>query len=178
MTLGSQMPAKGSLSATVLAQSRIIDIHFPVQGILAILARDPETFGGQSSLPEQLFLDLPVAEVLNRTSGDLVEPWATEYCTAIAEQRYGDAIYARYNIFGEAKDGMLTLWDCTDEGLYHEWNITVYERIMEDAREYYAEELDLYQEALEFYSSNSPNDSRPDIIEALNTLMNKGSNRL
>ncbi|KAI3010423.1 hypothetical protein M752DRAFT_276782 [Aspergillus phoenicis ATCC 13157] len=134
------------------------------------------TVSGQSSLPEQLFLDLPVAEVLNRTSGDLVEPWATEYCTAIAEQRYGDAIYARYNIFGEAKDGMLTLWDCTDEGLYHEWNITVYELIMEDAREYYEEELDLYQEALGFYSSNSPNDSRPGIIEALNALMNKGSN--
>ncbi|KAL3262898.1 hypothetical protein ABHI18_002331 [Aspergillus niger] len=136
------------------------------------------TAGGQSSLPEQLFLDLPIAEVLNRTSGDLVEPWATEYCTAIAEQRYGDAIYARYNIFGEAKNGMLTLWDCTHEGLYHEWNITVYEQIMEDAREYYAEELDLYQEALEFYSSSSPNDSRRDIIEALNTLMNKGSNGL
>lgn len=36
------MPAKGSLSTTVLAQSRIIDIHFSVQGILAILERDPE----------------------------------------------------------------------------------------------------------------------------------------
>ncbi|PYH29144.1 uncharacterized protein BO87DRAFT_380786 [Aspergillus neoniger CBS 115656] len=131
--------------------------------------------GGQSLLPEQLFLDLPVAEVLNRTAWDSVEPCTTEYCTAIAEQRYGDAIYARYNIYGDTKDGMLTLWDCTDEGRYREWNITVYEQIMEDARGYYDGHPDLYQEALEFYSSNSPNDSRGDIIEALNNVMNNGS---
>ncbi|OJJ76676.1 hypothetical protein ASPBRDRAFT_27103 [Aspergillus brasiliensis CBS 101740] len=126
---------------------------------------------GQSSLPEQLFLDLPVAEVLNRAAGDLVEPWATQYCTAIAEQRYGDAIYARYNIYGETTDGMLTLWNCTDEGLYHEWNISVYERILEDARGYYAGEVDLYLEALQFYSSTSPDDSRRDILEALNRVV-------
>ncbi|GAA92516.1 similar to An02g00320 [Aspergillus luchuensis IFO 4308] len=131
--------------------------------------------GGQSLLPEQLFLDFPVAEVLNRTAWDMVEPWATEYCTAIAEQRYGDAIYARYNIFGDIKDGMLTLWDCTDEGPYRERNITVYEQIMEDARGYYDGYQVLYQEALDFYSSNSPNDSRRDIIEALNNVMYNGS---
>ncbi|XRM38786.1 hypothetical protein ABZX51_002182 [Aspergillus tubingensis] len=130
---------------------------------------------GQSLLPEQLFLDLPVAEVLNRTAWDLVEPWATEYCTAIAEQRYGDAIYARYSIYGDTKDGVLTLWDCADEGPYRERNITVYKQIMKDARGYYDGYQNLYQEALEFYSSNSPNDSRRDIIEALNHVMNNGS---
>ncbi|GFN16507.1 cytochrome P450 family protein [Aspergillus tubingensis] len=150
-------------------------MHFHQRFALIISTLITAAAAGQSRLPEQLFLDLPVAEVLNRTAWDLVEPWATEYCTAIAEQRYGDAIYARYNIFGETTDGMLTLWDCTDEGRYRERNITVYEQIMEDARGYHDGHLDLYQEALDFYSSNSPNDSRRDIIEALNNVMNNGS---
>ncbi|RAK96812.1 uncharacterized protein BO80DRAFT_365455 [Aspergillus ibericus CBS 121593] len=125
------------------------------------------------SLPEQLFLDLPITQARNPPVGmDLVEPWATEYCTAITEKRYGDAIWARYNIFGDTVDGMYTHWDCTDDGQYTEWNVSVYDEILEDARGY-ARDRDVYREALEFYRDTSEDDSRRDIIEALYRIGNQ-----
>ncbi|KAF3385056.1 hypothetical protein F1880_002397 [Penicillium rolfsii] len=115
------------------------------------------------SLPEQLFLDLPVADVLNKTARiRMVEPWASRYCKAISEKRYGDAIYARYHIDGRAKDG-----------IYTDLQTSVYDMIMEDAREYAQGSPELYRDALLFYSKSSPNDNRRDIIEGLFKL---GSN--
>ncbi|KAJ5273865.1 hypothetical protein N7478_008990 [Penicillium angulare] len=121
----------------------------------------------ESPLPEQLFLDLRVAEVINKTARiRLVEPWASRYCIAISEKRYGDAIYARYQIDGTAKDGIYTSLRDNGDGIEsHE--ISVYDSIMEDAREAAEGCPDLYRDALLFYSKSSPNDNRRDIIEGL-----------
>jgi hypothetical protein len=119
-----------------------------------------------SSLPEQLFLDLHVSDVL-AIRLPRVEPFESQYCTAITEERYGDAIYARYHIDGQAKDGIYT--DLRDNGgdsfILHE--TSVFDMIMEDARSYAEGYPDLYRDALLFYSSTSPNDTRRDIIEGL-----------
>ncbi|PWY89692.1 hypothetical protein BO94DRAFT_463722 [Aspergillus sclerotioniger CBS 115572] len=126
--------------------------------------------GTAEPLPEQLFLDIPVSEARHLPPGmELAEPWATEYSTAIGEKRYGDAIWARYNIFGDTVDGMYTEWSCTDDGQYTEWKVRVEDAILEDARGY-AEDRELYQEALEFYGGTSQNDSRRDIIAALHRI--------
>lgn len=128
----------------------------------------------EASQPEQLFLDLPVADVINKTARiRMVEPWASRYCVAISEKRYGDAIYARYHIDGIAKDGIYG--DLRDNGdgkcILHE--TSVYDMIMEDARGYRECAPELYRDAMLFYSKSSPKDSRRDIIEGLLRL---GSN--
>jgi hypothetical protein len=70
----------------------------------------------ESSLPEQLFLDLRVSDVLDKTIRlPRVEPFVSQYCIAIQEKRYGDAIYARYHIDGQTKDGIYT--DLRDDGV-------------------------------------------------------------
>lgn len=126
------------------------------------------------SLPEQLFLDLPVADVINKTARiRMVEPWASRYCIAISEKRYGDAIYARYHIDGRAKDGIYTDLRDNSDGPYTLHETSVYDMIMEDAREYAQGSPELYRDALLFYSKSSPNDNRRDIIEGLSKL---GSN--
>ncbi|KAJ5100993.1 hypothetical protein N7456_007045 [Penicillium angulare] len=122
----------------------------------------------ESLLPEQLFLDLPVADVMNRTARiRMVEPWASRYCKAISEKRYGDAIYARYHIDGRAKDGIYTDLRDNGDGPFELHETSVYDMIMEDAREYAEGCLEHYRNALLFYSKTSPNDSRQDIIEGL-----------
>ncbi|PYH77033.1 hypothetical protein BO82DRAFT_358568 [Aspergillus uvarum CBS 121591] len=122
----------------------------------------------ESPLPEQLFLDIPVADVLNKTARTrLVEPWASRYCTAISEKRYGDAIYARYHIDGRAKDGIYTDLRDKGDGPFEIHETSVYDMILEDARELAQTCPDLYSDALLFYRESIPNDSRRDIIEGL-----------
>jgi hypothetical protein len=128
----------------------------------------------ESSLPEQLFLDIPVADVIIKTARiRMVEPWASRYCIAISEKRYGDAVYARYHIDGIAKDGIYTDLRDTGDGPYTLHETSVYDMIMEDARGYAECAPELYRDALLFYSKSSPKDSRRDIIEGLLKL---GSN--
>lgn len=106
-------------------------------------------------LPEQLFLDLPIPDVLNKDHWlPVVEPWARAYVDAINDRRFGDAIWARYHIFGEVKNGILN-------------NKTVLEAIEEDAISYRRSEPDIYLEALLFYKSRSSTDGHADIIEML-----------
>jgi hypothetical protein len=122
----------------------------------------------ESSLPEQLFLDLPVADIINKTARiRMVEPWTSRYCIAIAEKRYGDAIYARYHIDGRAKDGLYTDLRDNGEGPFELHESSVYDMIMEDAREAAQGSPGHYRDALLFYSKSSPNDNRRDIIEGL-----------
>ncbi|KAJ5786402.1 uncharacterized protein N7503_011614 [Penicillium pulvis] len=120
----------------------------------------------ESSLPEQLFLDFRVSDVLDKTIRlPRVEPWASQYCTAISEKRYGDAIYARYHMDGQSKDGVhIDLCGC-GKGKPHK--TLVFDIIMEDARDYAQGSPDLYRDALLFYSTTSPNDNRRDIIQEL-----------
>lgn len=125
----------------------------------------------ESPLPEVLFLDLPVADVVNKTARvRMVEPWASRYCIAISEKRYGDAIYARYHIDGQAKDGIHTDLRDIGDGPFVLHKASVYDMIMEDARGYAQGSPELYRDALLFYSKSSPNDNRRDIIEGLFNL--------
>lgn len=54
-----------------------------------------------ASPPEQLFLDLPVNQVVKCDGMQPVEPWESLYINAIHDGRFGDAIWARYHIAGE-----------------------------------------------------------------------------
>ncbi|GKZ33190.1 hypothetical protein AbraIFM66950_002979 [Aspergillus brasiliensis] len=122
----------------------------------------------ESPLPEQLFLDIPIADIINKTGRiRLVEPWATRYCTAITEKRYGDAIYARYHIDGRAKDGVYTDLRDNGDGPFEVHESSVFDMIMEDAREVARGSPELYSEALRFYRESSLDDGRWDIIEGL-----------
>jgi hypothetical protein len=79
------------------------------------------------SLPEQLFLDFRVSDVLDKSVRlPRVEPWASQYCATISEMRYGDAIYARYHMDGRAIDGVYTDLRETKDGSCEWYNITVY----------------------------------------------------
>jgi hypothetical protein len=105
-------------------------------------------------LVEQLFLDLSIDQVLHCDWLQPIEPWATNYIDAIHDQRYGDAIWARYNMFGEVKDGMI-------EGL------TVLESITQDAMGYKINAPEQYAEAVTFYKGTSSTDGRTDVIEII-----------
>ncbi|KAJ4044345.1 hypothetical protein NW756_004678 [Fusarium oxysporum] len=61
----------------------------------------------ESRAPETLFLNISVQRVLAGTGLDPVEPWATLYVKAVRDGRLGDAIWARYHIFGNGVDGKL-----------------------------------------------------------------------
>ncbi|EXA32527.1 hypothetical protein FOVG_16216 [Fusarium oxysporum f. sp. pisi HDV247] len=56
---------------------------------------------------EELFLDISIHEVLTQTMVTFVEPWKTTYIDSIREQRYGDAIWARYCIEGGVENGIM-----------------------------------------------------------------------
>jgi hypothetical protein len=116
--------------------------------------------------PEQLFLDISPAKILTGNSGARTsEPWATSYCDAVSERRFGDAIYYRYCIDGRSKDGIL-----------YGTNHTVQEEILIDAKSYYLGYPEIYAEALAFYLNNSDEDTRPEIIEAIRQV--PAANRL
>jgi hypothetical protein len=122
----------------------------------------------QEPLPEQLFLDYRISDVLDESIRiPKVDPWASEYCAAITEKRYGDAIWARYHMSGNAIDGVITYLGELDDGSCGEYKVNVYDEIMEDAYGYALSSSDCYREALEFYSHSSPRDSRRDILEGL-----------
>ncbi|KAJ6005004.1 hypothetical protein N7540_012803 [Penicillium herquei] len=117
-------------------------------------------------LPEPLFLDFRVSDLLDMTIRmPRFEPWTSQYCTAITEKRYGDALWARYHMSPGAKDGVIT--DMRDMGdKFEVYETPVYDEIMMDARGY-AESPDSYRNALAFYSGTSPRDSHQEIIEGL-----------
>ena len=104
---------------------------------------------------EQLFLDLSPDRISLRDGIHAVEPWATKYIDAIQDARYGDAIWARYHLSGQVKDGKI-------EGL------TVIESITEDAMGYKKYAPEQYAEAVSFYKhNNSSSDGRTDVIKII-----------
>lgn len=109
-----------------------------------------------SEVPEQLFLDLPVDQVLDRDGSDLVEPWATMYVDAVREARFGDAIWARYHVFGAVGA----------DGRYSDGR-TVPEQIEGDAMGYKKYEAEIYAEAMEFYRGVSGLDGHPEVIDII-----------
>lgn len=103
---------------------------------------------------EQLFLDLPVNQVLQRDGIHVFEPWASQYVNAIEDARYGDAIWARYHIFGDVVDGRVG-------------GLTILESITQDAMGYKKHASEQFTEAVSFYKGNGKVDGHPDVIEII-----------
>ncbi|KAG7410456.1 hypothetical protein Forpe1208_v009717 [Fusarium oxysporum f. sp. rapae] len=106
-----------------------------------------------SRLPEQLFLDIPINDVLQNTSMlPLVDPWSSKYVEAIQRKRYGDAIWARFRIEGRVQNGIT-----------QDTNDTILDIIEEDAASYKVNAPVQYTEDVAFYASTSSDDkhSRP-----------------
>ncbi|KAL3451533.1 hypothetical protein BJX65DRAFT_268050 [Aspergillus insuetus] len=116
-----------------------------------------------TALAEQLFLDFSIQDVLTDTR-NFVEPWKTMYVDAIHNGRYGDAIWARYHIYGESES---VPCDC---GHDPESRKTVMEEIKEDALAYRVNDPEEYFQALSFYAGTSASDGHVDVIEVITNL--------
>ncbi|KAM0306795.1 hypothetical protein HYE67_002790 [Fusarium culmorum] len=118
---------------------------------------DPATSADDTEPDEPLFLDIPIADIANAAEDlKLVEPWTSRYVAAIHEKRFGDALWARYHIFGEIINGT-----------FEDTNVTVLDRIEEDAIEYKVNEPELFSHALSFYANTSSNDTHTEILDLL-----------
>ncbi|KAH7150531.1 hypothetical protein B0J13DRAFT_290112 [Dactylonectria estremocensis] len=105
-------------------------------------------------LPEHLFLDLRLREVVDGTCPmNIVEPWATMYVDSVREKRYGDAIWARYHMGGDVRNGL------------KDGRLTVLEAIKEDAISYARYSPERYDEALAVYVNTSSADGHPEVME-------------
>lgn len=120
--------------------------------------------GEFSTLPEQLFLDIGIHEIVDNATRDsnLLEPWTSDYVESIHQKRYGDAIWARYHMYGGVEDGLVGWAD----------NLTVLGVIEEDAIGYRVGDPDLYAEALSFYAETSSEDTHA--TEVLDMLQRIG----
>ncbi|KAL2809741.1 hypothetical protein BJX63DRAFT_434908 [Aspergillus granulosus] len=113
-----------------------------------------------TEIVEQLFLDLPIQQVLHDRA--FVEPWKSMYVDAIRDGRFGDAVWARYHIYGDVE-----VMPGIDDPAY---NMTALEAIKEDALGYRANEPEEYFKALAFYSTTSAADGHADVIEIITNL--------
>ncbi|KAF5587853.1 hypothetical protein FPANT_6793 [Fusarium pseudoanthophilum] len=109
---------------------------------------------------EELFLDISIHEVMTQTMVTFVEPWKTMYIDSIREQRYGDAIWARYCIEGGVENGIII-------GEGPNPDITVLDQIREDAVEAKTNEPGLWAEALELYRTSSSTDGHPEVLKII-----------
>ncbi|KAL2786955.1 hypothetical protein BJX66DRAFT_341644 [Aspergillus keveii] len=116
-----------------------------------------------TGLVEQLFLDFSIQNVLTDTR-NFVEPWKTMYVDAIQDGRYGDAIWARYHIYGDPEPMPC---DCGND---HASRKTVMEEIKEDALGYRVNDPEEYFQALDFYARTSDADGHVDVIEVIANL--------
>ncbi|RAH66886.1 uncharacterized protein BO66DRAFT_163452 [Aspergillus aculeatinus CBS 121060] len=121
----------------------------------------PTTTISEIKLVEQLFLDLPIQQVLHSRRGtEFTEPWTSMYVDAIRDARYGDAVWARYHIYGDVEDGIVG----------GSGGKTVREVIKEDALSYRVNAPEEYFQALAFYAGTSGADGRADVIEVIANL--------
>ncbi|RSL74960.1 hypothetical protein CEP52_017886, partial [Fusarium oligoseptatum] len=71
------------------------------------MQRDSAASTGESEAIEPLFLEFSIQEVLTNNSWiPVVEPWASQYVSAVRDGRYGDAVWARYHIAGDVHNGI------------------------------------------------------------------------
>ncbi|KLO89444.1 uncharacterized protein LW93_1503 [Fusarium fujikuroi] len=140
-----------------------MEISRLILGIVVLAWRTPalSTANINETRPfEQLFLDISIGTVLDlNNSLQLVEPWASEYVSSIREARFGDALWARYHMFGTIVDGLV-------EGS----NQTVMEALEESAVEYKATVPDDYRHALSVYANTSNNDKHRDVLDLLSAV--------
>ncbi|KAF4342145.1 hypothetical protein FBEOM_3878 [Fusarium beomiforme] len=116
-----------------------------------------------------LFLDIPISQVLAAPpEWGFVEPWAGNYVAALQEERYGDAIWARYQMFGNTSNG--TYLD------YPGW--TVREALELDAIGYRLHERDNWKYALTVYAKSSKNDTHSDILDLMTDINRRSYYRL
>lgn len=121
-----------------------------------------------TELVEPLFLDTSVHDVTNHTEGmPSFEPWASQYVAAIHEKRFGDAIWARYYMLGEVKNGIVG-----------DTNLTVLESIKEDAMGYKAYAAEEFVEALSIYANTSNEDTRTDVLDLISNVTVKNVSHL
>ncbi|KAI1045827.1 hypothetical protein LB505_014497 [Fusarium chuoi] len=107
---------------------------------------------------EPLFLEFSIQEVLtNKSWIPLVEPWASQYVTAVREGRYGDAIWARYHIAGDVHNGIVG----------GTTNMTVLQSIEEDALGYKMNDPEDYANAQKFYAKTSDHDGHKHVIKVI-----------
>ncbi|KAL4861959.1 hypothetical protein BDV12DRAFT_179601 [Aspergillus spectabilis] len=111
-----------------------------------------------TELVEQLFLDIPIQQVLH--DSNFVEPWKTKYVDAIQDSRFGDAIWARYHIYGKVEK---VPGDPAN-------NLTVIEVIKEDALGYRVNAPEEYFKALAFYATTSAEDGHKDVLDLIANL--------
>ncbi|KAF5636123.1 hypothetical protein F52700_5437 [Fusarium sp. NRRL 52700] len=104
-----------------------------------------------------LFLDLSISEAeSNPPEWGLVEPWTSNYISALRENRYGDAIWARYQMYGDTSNGTFLE--------YPQW--TVREAIEEDAIGYRLRARDNWKYAMTVYANSSKN-TQSDILDLM-----------
>ncbi|KAJ5650137.1 uncharacterized protein N7484_003860 [Penicillium longicatenatum] len=110
---------------------------------------------------EQLFLEYSIQDVHSRNKRfQIVEPWGSLCVNAIREERFGDAIWARYHISGGVVNGIVGGSD----------NMTVLEVIKEDALGYRVGDPEEYAKALLLYAKSSPADGHADVLELIANL--------
>ncbi|KAK2923235.1 P-loop containing nucleoside triphosphate hydrolase [Fusarium oxysporum f. sp. vasinfectum] len=118
---------------------------------------------------EPLFLEFSIQEVLTNTSWiPVVEPWASQYVSAVRDGRYGDAVWARYHIAGDVHDGIVG----------GTTNMTVLQSIEEDALGYKLNDPEDYAKAQKFYAQTSDHDGHKDIIQTLSHIYNQDISHL
>ncbi|KAL2673640.1 hypothetical protein Neosp_012083 [[Neocosmospora] mangrovei] len=127
-----------------------------VPDYLLLLITCPPLSQSDMGLREQCFLDISVHDILYYDGMPAVEPWATMYINGLHEQRFGDAIWARYQIFGDVEDGII------------DGRLTILEAIEEDAVGYKKNAPEAFDEAVAFYKSHSnSSDGHPEVIEII-----------
>ncbi|EAW15645.1 uncharacterized protein NFIA_049860 [Aspergillus fischeri NRRL 181] len=110
---------------------------------------------------EQLFLDVPIQQVLYPSPGvNFIEPWVSMYVDAIRDARFGDAVWARYHIYGDVENGIVGGSN----------NMTALDVIKEDALSYRVNEPEEYFKALSFYAKTSSADGHADVIKVITNL--------
>ncbi|WAO97161.1 Hypothetical protein NCS54_01487500 [Fusarium falciforme] len=115
----------------------------------------------ESEAIEPLFLEFSIQEVLTNTSWiPVVEPWASQYVSVVREGRYGDAVWARYHIAGDVRNGIVG----------GTTNMTVLQSIEEDALGYKISDPEDYAKAEAFYAQTSDHDGHKDIIQTLSHI--------
>ncbi|RKK61031.1 hypothetical protein BFJ69_g17178 [Fusarium oxysporum] len=118
---------------------------------------------------EPLFLEFSIQEVLTNTSWiPVVEPWASQYVSAVRDGRYGDAVWARYHIAGDVHDGIVG----------GTTNMTVLQSIEEDALGYKLNDPEDYAKAQALYAQTSDHDGHKDIIQTLSHIHNQDISHL
>ncbi|TXC10546.1 hypothetical protein FocTR4_00005957, partial [Fusarium oxysporum f. sp. cubense] len=120
----------------------------------------------KSQAPETLSLDISVQRVFAGTGPDPVEPWATSYVNAVRDGRFGDAIWARYHIFGNVVDGK------------SEYGSTVIDNVEEEAVRYKKRACREWANTVAFYKETSSADIHPEVIEIILQVDKKDVSRI